>query len=137
MNSNESRFHRFLTELGFSPARSEAERFVYSFSINQNQQSDIEFVYAPQNADFKTKVFEEHRRIWNSNYANAFVLVSDSETIVINPKVKPDVSKPLRGKIDSFNAGIRTEIDPQTLELLSRQQINAGYFFDFVRVKLG
>ena len=86
---------------------------------------------------FKTKVFEEHRRIWNSNYANAFVLVSDSETIVINPKVKPDVSKPLRGKIDSFNAGIRTEIDPQTLELLSRQQINAGYFFDFVRVKLG
>ncbi len=136
LETNESGFTQFLTKLGFSPTGHEAGRFVYSFEINQNQKAEIEFVYAPRNADFKTKIYEEHRRIWNSNSASAFILVSENESFLINPKVKPDELSSLRGKIESFEAGIKTEIDRKTLEWLSCQQINAGYFFEFVHEKI-
>lgn len=133
---NESGFTQFLRKLGFSPTGNEAGRFVYSVEINQNQKVEIEFVYAPGNANFETKIYEEHSRIWNSNSASAFILVSENESFVINPKVKPDESSTLRGKIESFEAGINTEIDHKTLEWLSCQQINAGYFFEFVHEKI-
>jgi len=132
----ESGFTRFLWELGFSLTESEAGRFVYSVEINQNQKTELEFIYIPQSPDFETKAYEAHRRIWNSNCVSAFVLVSEYTSFVINPKIKPDKAAPLKGKIESFESGIRTGIDLKTQEWLSCKQINAGYFFEFVREKI-
>ncbi len=132
----ESGFTQFLRKLGFSPTGEEAGRFVYTVEINQNQKTEVEFVYAPQSPDFDKKVYESHRKIWNTNSASAFVLVSEKKAFVINPKVKPNDSDPFRGRIESFETGINTEVDPKTLQWLSRKQINAGYFFEFVREKI-
>ncbi|MBK8566083.1 MAG: N-6 DNA methylase [Saprospiraceae bacterium] len=133
--TNKSEFTQFLEKLGYNPAGKDVGRFVYCLEINQNQKTEIEFVFASNATNFKTKTYEEHRRIWNSNSSSAFVVVSETETILINPKVKPDESNPFRGKIESFEAGIRTEVDQKTQQWLSSKQINAGYFFEFVREK--
>jgi len=132
----ESGFTQFLRKLGFSPTGEEAGRFVYTVEINQNQKTEVEFVYASQSPDFDKKVYESHRRIWNTNSASAFVLVSETNSFVINPKIKPDESNSFRGKIESFKTGINTELDPEASQWLSRKQINAGYFFEFVREKI-
>lgn len=131
----ESGFFQFLQKLGYSPARNNSGRFVHTLEINQGQKAEIEFIDASQKEDFKTKLFEEHQRLWNSNRTNAFILVGETESLVFNPKIKPNRSSPLRGAIETFNVGVRTEIDNKTIEWLSKQQINSGYFFEFVREK--
>jgi len=135
INVNESGFSGFLTKLGYAPTGNEVGRFVYFVEINQSQKVEVAFVYEPAGSDFKTKIFENHRRLWNSNSVSALIVVSETQTLVINPKVKPDESNPFRGQIESFKTGINTDIDPEVLQYLSCKKINAGYFFEFIREK--
>lgn len=132
----ESGFSRFLQKLGYSPTGNHSGRFVHTLEINQSQKAEIEFIDASQTEDFKTKLFEEHLRIWNSNQVSAFIFVGKTESTVFNPKVKPDQSNPHCGQIESFKIGIKTELAPETIKWLSKQQVNSGYFFEFVREKI-
>ena len=133
--ANKSGFTQFLTKLGFASAKNEAERFVYSLEINQNQKADIEFIYAPTALGVEKIAYENHRRLWNSSSAHALVVVTETQTIVINPKVKPEQTDPFRGKIDSFEAGVKTNTNLESIQFISCKKINAGYFFEFIREK--
>lgn len=134
-NTNGLGFTQFLVKLGFAPAKNEVERFVYSLEINQCQKAEIEFVYAPDDGAFSTETYENHARLWNSSSANALIVISENQTIVINPKIKPKASDPLCGKVDSFEEGVNASVNAKLFQYLSREKVNTGYFFEFVREK--
>ncbi len=135
VSNDTSGFDLFLKKLGFSPLGNQAGRYVHTIEITHNQKAHVEFLYIPTSPEFTTEIVREHRRIWNSNNSEAFVVVSDDNSHVFSSKIKPDDQKPLNGKIESFTSGTNTEVDQKMLEWLSRPQMNAGYFFDFVREK--
>lgn len=133
--SDTSGFDLFLEKLGFLPLGQQAGRYVHTIEIAHNQKAQVEFLYIPTSSEFPTEVTREHRRIWNSNNSEAFVVVSDDKSHVFSSKIKPNEQNPWWGKIETFESGVKTEIDPQILESLSCSRVNAGYFFDFVREK--
>lgn len=106
---------------------------MYCLEFNQNQVTEIVFVYAPKGAGSEAIIYKNHCRLWNENRTNVLVAVTEDETFLINPKIKPNEHKPLIGKIDTpFKSGALTDIDSTTYDYLSRQKVNAGYFFEFV-----
>lgn len=132
MTSNKLRI--FLGNLGFSDSDIKERTknvFTYEIPLDENKSEEIKYVFTPTDQD----IFEEHQRSWCRNDVNNFVAIGDYETYLINAKVKPNQDNPLtsNNKIASFDYGVNTiGFDKNALRLITKESIDATYFFDFV-----
>lgn len=85
MNSNVKKLEIFLSKLGFDP-QSDFKEIDIPFKIDidfvskTGELSPIYFKYLPESTLSK-ELFELHQKIWNENKTEAFVVVSDNETL--------------------------------------------------------
>lgn len=134
MTSN--KFKNFLKNLGFSENDFKEEPrddvFVYKIPIDETQIEEVRYVHTPTD----NEVFEEHQRSWNRSNVNSFVAVGNDKTYLIDAKVKPDKENPVNSKITigkPFNYGVNSEgFEKEKLQIITKDAINATYFFDFV-----
>ena len=130
MSSN--KFKNFLKKLGFSEndfKEKFSNVFVYEVPIDETQSEDVIYIYTPTDED----VFTEHQKLWNQNDVNSFVAVGNDKTYLLDAKVKPDTERPVNSKIKTFDYGINSEgFEKEKLEEITKDSIDATYFFDFV-----
>ena len=130
MTSN--KFKIFLKNLGFSESDFKGEPrtvFVYEFPIDETQSEDVRYIHTPTDED----IFTEHQKLWNQNDVSSFVAVGDYKTYLLDAKVKPDKERPVNSKIKTFDYGVNsTGFEKEKLEEITKDSIDATYFFDFV-----
>lgn len=130
MTSN--KFKNFLKNLGFSEndfKEEVSDVFVYEVPIDETQSEGVRYVHTPTDED----IFIEHQKLWNQNNVNNFIAVKNDKTYLLDAKVKPDKERPVNSKIKSFDYGVNSEgFEKEKLEEITKDSIDATYFFDFV-----
>ena len=121
-----------MKNLGFSESDFKEEPrnvFVYEVRIDETQSEDVRYVHTPTDE----AIFTEHQKLWNRNDANSFVAVGNDRTYLLDAKVKPDKARPVNSKIKTFDYGVNSEgFEKEELEEITKNSIDATYFFDFV-----
>jgi len=142
-----NKFIKFLSELGFcekdiNQNLKEDTFFYYKSVKNEDKKYEndihIRYIHIPEK-NFKEIFFQKHADIWNENNECFFIVISDYDTYLINAKVKPDFSNPLHkyNTIENFRYGINsTGFAPNELRILSKDNIDSAYFFDFIIEKI-
>ena len=154
MNSNTKKLETFLSKLGFDPESDFKKTdipfkididFVYKTKIDidfvskTGELSSIYFKYLPEStlSTQSTELFELHQKIWNENKTEVFVVVSDNKTLLCASKYKPDIENSLNCKLEDFSYGINSPgFETKKLEPLLKDNIDYGFFWDFVRKKI-
>jgi hypothetical protein len=91
--------------------------------------------------EFDNNFYSSHREIWNENKSEIFVAIKKSEILICDSKTKPDSLDPIRtAKIKSFGYGDNTAEAKHYLELLKKESIDSGYFwekfYNFIRNRI-
>jgi len=91
--------------------------------------------------EFDNDFYRSHREIWNENKSEIFVAIKRSEILICDSKTKPDSLDPIRtAKIKSFGYGANTPEAKHYLELLKKESIDSGYFwekiYNFIRNRI-
>ncbi len=131
----------FLSNLGFNPKSDFKETAIQSkigidFVYEIGNLSSFYLKYLPEST-LSEDLFELHQNIWNENKTEAFVVISDNNTFLCASKYKPDVNNPLNCKLIDFSYGVNSlGFEPKKLEPLLKENIDSGFFWDFVREKI-
>ncbi len=92
--------------------------------------------------DIGKNFYNSHREIWNENISEVFITtINDEEVLICDSKTKPDKLCPIEtAKIDSFKYGENTDKENYYLELLKKESIDSGYFWEkiygFIRQRI-
>lgn len=129
-----------LKELNFT--YSDFKRKEHSLEYKSNL-GTINFVELKGATDieFDNDFYRSHREIWNENKSEIFVAIKKSEILICDSKTKPDSLDPIRtAKIKSFGYGDSTPEAKRYLELLKKESIDGGYFweniYNFIRNRI-
>lgn len=132
-NSKVIKFRRFLAKLGYKIQ--DKHPYTYYFKINDKgiseENIEVEFVYLSKldNAE----LYSQQLRVWNQNRINVYVIVSDDKTLLMDGKIKPNLSSQFLPQIMSFDYGVNTAgFRGDELEILKKQNIDTGYFWKFI-----
>lgn len=128
----------FFEALGFTLSNFDGRHFTHYIQFSSKRQSrelsiPIDYYYLPSQVLFnKEEVFDIHRRIWNGNSIKNFIICSDNETLIFNARVKPDIENPKAAIIHKIAEGVETEKKTSLNQIVSKNSLDSGYFFDFV-----
>ncbi|MEK7431669.1 MAG: N-6 DNA methylase [Cyanobacteriota bacterium] len=132
-----TKFSLFLEKLGY--LIEDKSIFEYSYfnkSVYQNNDYNsptLDFYYLKKSSDFDNELFELHKKKWNKNSSNIFVVVSDEKTFVINAKIKPLKENSKIGIIIDFNYGVNSQdFSINDLEELRKKSFDNGFFWNFI-----
>lgn len=130
--SIKNKFVDFLKGFGYEhPIVTENGTFRYEvvFSKEENSTSNafVDFFYTSD----ASNLYKIQEIVWNKNEVTSFILVTDNQTIIVNGKVKPNKDKPNYAKISSFKYGLQEQVDDYP-EILRKEKLDGGYFFEFV-----
>lgn len=94
----------------------------------------IDFVNINESERFEESLFDIHRDIWNENKTDIFVLIlNDKKVHVCDAKTFPEKENHLESiTIDSFDYGANSESAIKYMELLTKENISNGYFWEEV-----
>lgn len=129
------KFKKYLLDLGYSPdqisQQLENSTFTYMLDVGVNRMY-INYVYSRT----EDQIFSTHLEYWNRNDVNVFISVGDDKTYILNAKEKPDKFLSEKVKIHTFNYGVNTTgFEKEKVREISKEFIDASYFFEFVSKK--
>ncbi len=133
-----NKVYHFFEALGFSLPNFNGESFTHHIKFSQEKITKttsipVAFYYLSSQSFFKEEtLLEIHRKLWNSNYVNNFVVCSDNETLIFNAKIKPSEANPKIAVIYKIAEGVSSEKKVDLKQIVSRERLDSGYFFDFV-----
>lgn len=82
-------------------------------------------------AEIKDNFFISHSELWNENRSEIFVAIKGTEIFICDSKTKPYFLDPIEtAKIRSFGYGDNTPEAEHYLELLRKENIDSGYFWE-------
>lgn len=83
------------------------------------------------NAEIEENFFISHSEIWNENKSEIFVAIKGTEIFICDSKTKPYFLDSIKtAKIRSFGYGDNTPEARRYLELLRKENIDSGYFWE-------
>ncbi|MBI3585454.1 MAG: N-6 DNA methylase, partial [Nitrospinae bacterium] len=138
MNSNVGKLETFLSSLDFDPKSDFKETDIPSkigvdFVYKIDNVSPIYFKYLPEST-LSNELLELHQKIWNENKTEVFIVVSDNKTFLCASKYKPDKDNSLKCIFKDFSYGVNsTGFEHEKLEPLLKENIDFGFFWEFVR----
>ena len=141
ISQNSEKLKAFLRRLGFNPQKD----FPYSPQLSKigvdlayeiGNISTVYFKYLPAST-LEDNLFNLHQNIWNENKTEVFVVISDNKTLLCASKYKPAPDNPFACKLEDFGYGINTlGFEPEKLKPLLKENIDFGFFWEFIREKL-
>ncbi len=98
----------------------------------------IDFVQLSETPNLDNEIYYIHRDIWNKNESEVFVLILDDSKIVLcDSKTKPTEFSTLDNvKINSFEYGENSPEAIEYMDLLKKENIDNGYFWEEISKKL-
>lgn len=97
---------------------------------------NLYFIYLSED-DFPDSLLKTHQIVWNDNKTEVFIIISDHKTYLCASKYKPDTKTPKKCVLESFDYGVNSpEFSPDAVRQLLKENIDYGFFWEFVRGKL-
>lgn len=98
----------------------------------------VDFVKLSETLNLADEIYSIHRDIWNKNESEVFVLIlNDRKIILCDSKTKPTEFSTLDNiKINSFEYGENSPEAIKYMDLLKRENIDNGYFWEEISKKL-
>lgn len=97
---------------------------------------NLYFIYLSED-DFPDSLLKTHQIVWNDNKTEVFIIISDRKTYLCASKYKPDAKTPKKCVLESFDYGVNSSgFSPDAVRQLLRENIDYGFFWEFVRGKL-
>jgi len=92
----------------------------------------LSFIKMESNRELDQQFYEVHRDIWNENKSEIFITIIDESNIIIcDSKTRPERDNPIeRVKIKSFDYGENTVEARKYRELLKKENIDTGVFWE-------
>ncbi len=92
----------------------------------------LSFIKMESNEELDQQFYDAHRDIWNENKSEIFVAIIDESNIIIcDSKTRPKRDDPIKEvKIKSFGYGENTEEAQNYRELLKKENIDNGVFWE-------
>lgn len=92
----------------------------------------LSFIKMESDGELDQQFYEVHRDIWNENKSEIFVAIIDESNIIIcDSKTRPKRDDPIKEvKIKSFGYGENTEEAQNYRELLKKENIDNGVFWE-------
>ena len=95
----------------------------------------INFVeLAGTDEEISENFYDSHREVWNEDASEVFVtIINDEDVLICDSKAVPNRFKSediKTAKIDSFEYGKNTEKEEYYLDLLKKESIDSGYFWE-------
>ncbi len=122
---------KILGKLGFTEDDFEGEG-IREYRSNLGTINFVVLECAAEEID--TNFYDSHREIWNENISKVFVaIINDEEVLICDSKTVPNKFKSediKTAKIDSFKYGKNSEKEEYYLELLKKESIDRGYFWE-------
>lgn len=145
ISQNPEKLKAFLSRLGFNPTKDFicppylskiGVDVAYEIGKTDPVSTTIYFTYLPKST-LEKKLFTLHQQIWNENRTEVFVVVSDNQTLLCASKYKPIPDNHFACKLADFSYGVNTPgFEPEKLNPLLKENIDFGFFWDFVREKI-
>ena len=103
------------------------------FEYNSNLGS-LYFIKMESGDKLKQQFYDVHRNIWNENKSEIFISIIDENKIIIcDSKTRPKQENPIENvKIKSFDYGTNTEEANKYKELLKKDNLDNGFFWEFL-----
>ena len=94
----------------------------------------LSFIKMESNRELDQQFYEVHRDIWNENKSEIFItIIDESKIIICDSKTRPDPENPMeKVKIKSFDYGENTREAQRYKELLKKENIDNGVFWENV-----
>ena len=92
----------------------------------------LSFIKMERNEKLYQRFYDAHRDVWNENKSEIFVAIIDENNIIIcDSKTRPERDDPIeRVKIKSFDYGENTAEARKYSELLKKENIDTGVFWE-------
>lgn len=133
---------QFLTNLGFNYATDFNKDTDLLKKLNVDlayQVGDVSTIYFTylSGPELAHNLFKLHQNIWNYKRTEVFVVISDTETLLCASAYKPDERDPFNCKLKDFAYGINSpSFEPDKIKPLLKENIDFGFFWDFVRKQI-
>ncbi|MFN7117599.1 MAG: class I SAM-dependent DNA methyltransferase [Saprospiraceae bacterium] len=137
-SETKNKVYHFFEALGFNLSKEYKSSFIYHVNFAQERKENpisipVAYYYLSSQSFFSDHtLFDIHQKLWNSNYVNNFIVFSDQETLIFNAKIKPNKDNPKFAVIYTIPEGVDSKEIADLKQIVSRQRLDAGYFFDFV-----
>lgn len=141
MRNNLNKIQIFLSQLGFDSKlgfqQIESQlKIGVDFIYKISDFSPIYFKYLPETT-LSEELYELHKKIWNENKTDAFIIMSDNKTFLCASKYKPDAENPLKCIFEDFSYGINSPgFESEKLKPLLKENIDFGFFWNFIKEKI-
>jgi len=92
----------------------------------------IDFIKMRSDEKLDQHFYNVHRDIWNENKSEIFIAIIDETKIIIcDSKTRPNQENPIENtKIKSFDYGENTEEAHRYIDMLKRENIDNGFFWE-------
>ncbi|MBI3814651.1 MAG: N-6 DNA methylase [Nitrospinae bacterium] len=139
ISQNSEKLKAFLSRLGFNPQKDFIDSpYLSKIGVDVAYESKIGaaaiyFKYLSESA-LNKEIANLHKNIWNENRTEVFVVVSDNQTLLCASKYKPLPDNHFACKLADFSYGVNTPgFEPEKLKPLLKENIDFGFFWDFIR----